>query len=749
MMPKLDTNGDELEVNLTNNEIEQIKNELKRDPSITEWGMFDVMHSEHCSYKSSRPKLKLFEDAEKNYNCVLAGPGQDAGVIDIGDNYALAFRIESHNHPSAIEPYHGAATGIGGIIRDILCMGVRPIALLDPLRFAPLKDNSHSQWLFKYVVKGIADYGNCTGIPTIGGEVEFDKSFESNCLVNVACIGLGTIEDFMHAPSRANNPGDYIILMGGSTGRDGIHGVTFASRTLTEMSEADRPAVQIGDPFTKKLIIEATLEAIKTGYVRGLKDLGGGGLSCALSELTGDGGTGASVDMGKIFIREPGMNSFEVMLSESQERMAFIVQPEGLEEVLNVFRKYEMAHAVIGRTDDTQVLKVYDGDNLVVNLPARALSDAPTIPRKEKRPDYLDDLIAQKTPELSKKLDDIIYELIASENICSKEWIYRQYDHEVGVRSVLKCGEGDSGVLRIIGTNKYISSSVGTNSKHCFLDPFNGSKGGMVEICGNVIANGAKPKAMVNCCNFGNPEIPESFWYFAESVKGMADFCREMKIPIVGGNVSFYNEDEATKTAIKPTPVIMIVGIIEGEKNIISMPFKDVGSDVLLIGKTKAELGGSEYHSVIYEIEGGIPPLVNEKEIKSIWDFVFELYENNLVKSNHDVNKGGFIITIAEMCFKNNIGVNLDLTTYQEENLKDDELLFSESVGRFIMETSKSDYNKIMEIGYKYKISVKKVGTTTKEPEIQVKGLKASNFTLNLKKMKHLYDSTIPNLMDK
>ncbi|MCJ7650359.1 MAG: AIR synthase-related protein, partial [Candidatus Lokiarchaeota archaeon] len=524
---------------------------------------------------------------------------------------------------------------------------------------------------------------------------------------------------------------------------------TFASRALTEMSEADRPAVQIGDPFTKKLIIEATLEAIKTGYVRGLKDLGGGGLSCALSELTGDGGTGASVDMGKIFMREPGMNSFEVMLSESQERMAFIVQPEGLEEVLNVFRKFEMAHAVIGRTDDTQVLKVYDGDNLVVNLPATALSDAPTIPRKEKRPDYLDDLLAQKTPEPSKKLDDIILELIASENICSKEWIYRQYDHEVGVRSVLKCGEGDSGVLRIIGTNKFISSSVGTNSKHCFLDPYNGSKGGMIEICGNVIANGARPKAMVNCCNFGNPEIPESFWYFAESVKGMADFCREMKIPIVGGNVSFYNEDEATKTAIKPAPVIMIVGIIEGEENIITLPFKDVGSDVLLIGKTKAELGGSEYHSVIYEMEGGTPPLANEKEIKLIWDFIFELYKGNLVKSNHDVNKGGFIIAVAEMCFKNNIGVNLDLNTFQKGNLKDDELLFSESVGRFIVETSKSDYDKIIDLGRKYKISVKRIGTTIMEPEIRVEGLKTSNFTLNLKKMKHLYDSTIPNLMDK
>ncbi|MHA1755728.1 MAG: phosphoribosylformylglycinamidine synthase subunit PurL [Promethearchaeota archaeon] len=747
-MPKIDVNGDELEVDLTEEEINKIKESLKREPSITEWGMFDVMHSEHCSYKSSRPLLKLFENAEKKYDYVLAGPGQDAGVIDIGDGYCLAFRIESHNHPSAIEPYHGAATGIGGIIRDILCMGVRPIALLDPLRFGHLKDNPHSQWLFRYVVKGIADYGNCTGIPTIGGEVEFDDSFESNCLVNVACIGLGTIEDFKHAPSKASFPGDYIILMGGSTGRDGIHGVTFASRTLTEMSEADRPAVQIGDPFTKKLIIEATLEAIKTGYVRGLKDLGGGGLSCALSELTGDGGTGAKVDLSKIYTREPGMNPFEIMLSESQERMAFIVRPEGLNKVLEVFKKYEVPHAVIGQTDDSKILKVFDKDRLVVNLPAVALSEAPPIPRKEKRPDYLDDLLTQKTPKPSKGLDEIIYDLIASENICSKEWIYRQYDHEVGVRSVVKCGDGDSGVLRIIGTNKFIAASVGVNSKHCYLDPYNGAKGGLVEVCDNVIANGAIPKAMVNCCNFGNPEKPESFWYFAQSVRGMADFCRNLHIPVVGGNVSFYNEDEKTKKAIKATPMIMIVGIIEGAENIITLPFKRVGDDVILIGDTKAELGGSEYHSVIFNIEGGKPPLVDDNKIKAIWDFIFELYSKKLVKANHDVNKGGFIITIAEMCFKEEFGVDLNLEGCFDNSLRDDEILFSESVGRFIIETDPKNYNEIMEIAEKYDISAKKIGVIIDKPIIKIRGLKSKIPEIDILKMKNLYYSTIPKIMD-
>ncbi|MFW9820013.1 MAG: phosphoribosylformylglycinamidine synthase subunit PurL [Candidatus Thorarchaeota archaeon] len=747
-MTKVIVNGKEAEVEMTNEEYDKVQELLERDPNITELGMFDVMWSEHCSYKSSRPKLRIFEDAEKNYEYILAGPGQDAGVIDIGDGYALAFRIESHNHPSAIEPYHGAATGIGGIIRDILCMGVRPIALLDPLRFGRLKDNPHSQWLFKYVVKGIADYGNCTGIPTIGGEVEFDDSFESNCLVNVACIGLGTIEDFKHAPSRAYNPGDYVVLMGGSTGRDGIHGVTFASRTLTEMSEEDRPAVQIGDPFTKKLIIEATLEAVKTGFVRGLKDLGGGGLTCATSELTGDGNTGGNIDLRKVFTREPGMNSYEIMLSESQERMAFIVKPEGLETVLDVFRKYEMAFAVIGRTDESKVLRVYDGDNLVVNIPSKALSESPTFKRQEKRPAYLDELLTQKTPISTLELDEIIYKLIASENICSKEWIYRQYDHEVGIRSVVKCGEGDSGVLRIIGTNKFIAASVGVNSKHCFLDPYEGAKAGLVEECANVIANGAKPMAMVNCCNFGNPEIPESFWYFSKSVEGMNNFCRNLRIPIVGGNVSFYNEDEVKKIAIKATPMMMIVGLIEGKENIITLPFKNIGDDILLIGETKAELGGSEYHSVIYSLEGGTPPMVDDSKIKATWDFLFELYKKKLVKANHDINKGGLIITIAEMCFKNMLGADLDFSNTINNDLRDDEFLFSESVGRFIIETNPNDYDTIMEISKQFNIEIKEIGVLNSNPEIHVSGLKSNSFELNLRKMKILFDSTIPNLME-
>jgi len=407
-----------------------------------------------------------------------------------------------------------------------------------------------------------------------------------------------------------------------------------------------------------------------------------------------------------------------------------------------------MNFAVIGRTDDSKVLNVYYGDKLVVSLPSKALSESPIFKRQERRPSYLDTLINQKTPTPTLGLDEIIYKLIASENICSKEWVYRQYDHEVGVRSVVKCGKGDSGVLRIIGTNKFIAASVGVNSKHCYLDPYEGAKGGLVEVCGNVIANGAKAMAMVNCCNFGNPEIPESFWYFSRSVEGMNDFCRSLKIPIVGGNVSFYNEDEVKKSAIKATPMIMIVGLIEGQENIITLPFKKSGNDIFLIGETKKELGGSEYHSVIYNIEGGQPPKVHESQIRALWDFLFELYKLKLIRANHDVNKGGFIITIAEMCFKNSMGAYIDLNHINRGDLRDDEFLFSESVGRFIIETNPKDYNTVTQIAEKYGVSAQKIGTIEKKPFIQIAGLTTKEIKLNVDKMKQLYDSTIPNLME-
>lgn len=745
-MPFVGEENDKVEVDLKEHEIEKIKSLLGRNAYSTEWGMFDVMGSEHCSYKSSKPKLKLFEPAEKNYDYVLAGPGQDAGVVSIGDGYCVAFRIESHNHPSAIEPYHGAATGIGGIIRDILCMGMRPIALLDPLRFGKIENNPHSQWLLKYVVKGIADYGNCTGIPTIGGEVEFDDSYEHNCLVNVACIGIGKEEDL--APSRASKPGDYAVLMGNSTGRDGIHGVTFASKTLTDSSEEDRPAVQIADPFSKKLIIEATVEAVKTGYIRGLKDLGGGGLSCASSELTGDGGTGLEFDVNKVFRREPNMTPFEVMLSESQERMTFIIKSEGIETVLEIFEKYEVPYAVLGRIDDTKILKVKDGEKTVVELDPTLLSDFPVIIREEKRPENLDALLKQETPSRKIDLDEIIYRLIGSPNICSKEWIYKQYDHEVGIRSVIKCGEADSGVLRILGTNKFISGSVGCNSKHCYLDPYEGAMGAVVEVGCNIIANGLKPIGMVNCCNFGNPEKPTSFWYFSKSVEGMADAIKFFRIPCVGGNVSFYNEDDVLKKVVKPTPVVMLLGYVEGKENLITLPFKEAGNLIFLIGETKNELGGSEYHSVIFDVEGGTPPKVNLEYVKNSWNLILSANKKSLIRAAHDVNKGGFLITILEMCFKNELGIELFLDNCFNNDLASEQILFSESVGRFIIEVDSSKENEFQALTKKFNVPSNKIGVIISEKVFIVNGLN-DTFNLDILMAKEQFYSALPRIMER
>ncbi|NVM53909.1 MAG: phosphoribosylformylglycinamidine synthase subunit PurL, partial [Candidatus Helarchaeota archaeon] len=466
-------------VDLKPDEIEKVKKMLGRTPNMVEVGMIDIMWSEHCSYKSSRPILKMLPTEAPH---VLIGPGEDAGVIDIGDGLVVTFKIESHNHPSAIVPYDGAATGIGGIVRDILCMGARPIALLDPLRFGSLT-SGHSRWLFEYVVKGIGDYGNCIGVPTVGGEVEFDESFEANCLVNVACVGVGKKEEIKR--SIANQVGDKLILMGGSTGRDGLGGVTFASRVLTDKSEEDRPAVQIGDPFTKKLIIEATLEALKTGYVHGLKDLGGGGFTCVCSELAGGGGTGVDVDLDKIFLREPGMIPYEIMVSESQERMMFVVDPNGVEIITDIFKKFEIPHAVVGTVTDTGNIHMQKDGKEAGVLPASILDDAPVIHRIKRKPEHIDRLKKIEAPSMPRDLTESIYQLLGSPNIADMGWVYHQYDHEVGVRTVIKPGHADAAVLRIFNTNKAIAVATDCNARHTYLDPYHGGAGATAEACRN------------------------------------------------------------------------------------------------------------------------------------------------------------------------------------------------------------------------------------------------------------------------
>ncbi|TFF88982.1 MAG: phosphoribosylformylglycinamidine synthase subunit PurL [Promethearchaeota archaeon] len=726
-------------MDLKDKELKQIKSDLEHEPNIVELGMFDIMYSEHCSYKSSRPILKLLPTEGER---VILGPGHDAGVVDIGDGDIVIFKSESHNHPSAIEPYNGAATGIGGIVRDILCMGARPVALLDPLRFGSL-DTSRTKWLFKYVVKGIADYGNCIGVPTVAGEVEFDKSFEQNCLVNVGCIGFGKKSDVK--PSAAQNVGDVLILMGGSTGRDGLGGVTFASRVLTDKSEEDRPAVQIGDPFTKKLIIEATLEAIKSGYINGLKDLGGGGFTCVCSELAGLGGTGLDINLNRVKLREKGMVPYEIVLSESQERMMFVVAPEGVKKVSSIFEKYDIPYSIVGTVSDTGRLKINYNDKVVADIPAKMLEETPIIKRKSKKPKRIEKAKKIDIPKCPDDLIDVLYRLLASPNIASQKYVYRQYDHEVGVRTIIKPGMGDAALLRVLEKNKGVAIATDCNSKYTYLDPYNGGGGALIEACRNIATIGAEPIAMVDCLNFGNPENPEVFWTFEQAVKGISDVAEDLEVPCVGGNVSFYNEDSTTKIAVKPSPSLTVIGLINDINKAITIPFKEKNEKIILLGKTFPELGGSEYLEYIHNIEGGKVPQIDTQREKNLIHAINEIINEELITASHDCSKGGLAIALIKMSISSEFGADIDFSKIQNE-LRDDFLLFSESHSRIIITTKKSNINKIKEIAQKYNVPFNIIGETTNKNNINIK-LKNVSLTYQINKMKKIYFETIPSYM--
>ncbi|MEM4206764.1 MAG: phosphoribosylformylglycinamidine synthase subunit PurL, partial [Nitrososphaerota archaeon] len=674
---------------------------------------------------------------------VVVGPGMDAGAIDINDGDVVVFKVETHNHPSAIEPYNGAATGIGGIVRDILCMGARPIALFDNLRFGELTSN-HSKWLFEYVVKGISDYGNCIGVPTVGGDVEFDDSYENNCLVNVGCIGLAKREDL--ALSIAKNIGDVLILMGGSTGRDGIHGVTFASRVLTEESEADRPAVQIGDPFTKKLIIEATLEAVKTGYVTGLKDLGGGGLTCAASEMSGAGGTGVTIDLDRVILREENMIPYEIMISESQERMLFVVKPEGVEAVTKIFDKYEVSYSVIGRVDDSQKVNVYKNGRLVAQVPSRMLSDPPVLNRPVKRPSYIDELAAVAPPSMPLNLAEVVYSLVSSPNLASKAWVYRQYDHEVGDRTVVKPGQADAVVLRVLGENKAIAAKSDATPSHSYLDPYNGGAGALAESCRNIAVTGAEPLAWVDCLSFGNPENPEVLWSFNETIKGLTDYALKLNIPCIGGNVSFYNEDEVSSRVVKPCPVVLTVGLIEDLSYITTMSFKHPGDVILMVGLTRREMGGSEYYTFYHRIQGGHAPVVNLDLEASTLKAVLKAVRTGKISAAHDCFRGGVAVSLIEMGMENSLSATVNLDGLSEEDLRFDEMLFSESHSRYLLTTRREYLNEIKRIFSQSNIPIKEIGVVTDSGRFifQYKGKRISCST---RKLRRLYYETIPRYM--
>jgi phosphoribosylformylglycinamidine synthase II len=579
---------------LSDFEYDRILELLGRAPNYLELSLFSVMWSEHCGYKNSRPLLRRFPNSGPN---VLQGPGENAGVVEVGDGWALAFKVESHNHPSAVEPYEGAATGVGGIIRDILAMGARPIALLDSLRFGPLKEG-RNRYLFQEVVRGIGGYGNAVGVPTVGGEVEFAPAYSGNPLVNAMCVGLIRTEDLVR--SRATGEGNLVVLLGSKTGRDGIHGATFASDELTEESESKRSNVQVGDPFAGKMLIECCLKLLDEGLLVSLQDLGAAGITSSASEMAAKGGVGIEIEADRVPLRESGMEPYEVVISESQERMLAVVEPGKAQRVLDLTARYGLVGAIIGRVAGHGELRVKSGGEIVGSVPAEHLADAPVYERDVVRPSYIDevqDLDLANIPEPG-DYNEALLRMLAHPNLCSRRSIFEQYDHQVGADTVVLPG-ADAAVMRITGTNLGYAITTDGQGRHCYLDPRGGGAATVVEAYRNLSCVGAKPVAITNCLNFGSPEKLEGYYQLAECIEGMAEACEALGTPVVSGNVSLYNETEAG--AVYPTPVVGMVGVLEDVRHHATPAFKREGDMVVVIGnRSGVSLAGSEYLEIIH-----------------------------------------------------------------------------------------------------------------------------------------------------
>src|SRR6202795_1052756 len=644
---------------LTPEEFEQIKKILGREPNFTELGVFSVMWSEHCSYKNSRRELKKFPTSGPN---ILVKAGEEnAGVVDIGDGWAVAFKIESHNHPSAIEPFQGAATGVGGIIRDIFTMGARPEFCLNSLRFGPISGDSPNvatnRRLFTGVVSGIAHYGNCIGIPTIGGEIYFDESFDGSPLVNFVCLGVLRHEEL--ARGAAEGAGNPVFYVGAETGRDGLAGAAFASRELTEESKEDRPAVQVGDPFKEKLLLEACLELLARDAVAGIQDMGAAGLTCSTCETASRGGTGVEIDLAKVPKREPGMTPYEILLSESQERM-LIIAKRGREEVVReVFEKWDVPCAEIGRVTDDGMMRVRNNGTLAAEIPAKPLADeAPLYSREAVAPRPTPPIDLASLPAIDNH--EALRQLLRDPTIASKNWVYRQYDHMVRTGTVVRPGS-DAAVFRVREANKILAATTDCNSLYCRLDPREGGRIAVAEAAPNLTCSGAPPLAVTDNLNFGNPYKPENFWQLREAVEGLSETCRAFGTPVVGGNVSLYNESPAG--VVDPTPTVAMVGLIENERHITTQFFKSAGDVIILVGEIGDEMGASHFLKVCHGRKEGLPPRLDIARELAVQNSVRELIRAGLVKSAHDCSEGGLAVALAESCLNPTglYGADIDL----------------------------------------------------------------------------------------
>jgi phosphoribosylformylglycinamidine synthase len=665
---------------LIDSEYAKILEVLGREPTITEIGMYAVMWSEHCGYKYSRPVLRLFKRYEEAMD---TGAVENAGVVDLGDGVGAVMKMESHNHPSAVEPFQGAATGVGGILRDIFTMGARPIAVLDSLRFGDLSD-ARTRYIFNGVVEGIAHYGNCIGVPTVGGEITFHKSFTGNPLVNAMAVG---IVDTRHvASAAAQGIGNPVIYVGSATGRDGIHGATFASVELGPDTESKRPNVQMGDPFQEKLLIEATLEALATGEIVGIQDMGAAGLTCSTCETAAKAGNGMTIDVRKVPAREPGMSPYEIMLSESQERMLAIAEKGAESRIVAIFNKWGLAAAVVGEVTDTGNVVVLDNGVVVADVPAKSLADdCPTYHLEAAEPAYIANLRAFDPGTLDEPADfnQVLVKLLSSLTIASKRWVYQQYDHMVQTQTTVVPGAADAAVLRLRGSSKGIALTADCNPRYCYLDPFVGAQHAVAEAARNIACVGARALAVTDCLNFANPEKPDRFWQFRRAVEGLAEACEALETPVISGNVSFYNE--TPESPIFPTPTIGMIGLMPDSDLAVRSAFAREDDTIWLLGAGTPTVSGSEFLSVVYDIEAGSPPDVDMHAERSLNEVIIEAAAKKLLRSAHDVSDGGLAVCLAESCISGFIGatVSLPVTALRVSNS-----LFGESGARVVVSVS-------------------------------------------------------------
>jgi len=741
-----------IEHGLNEEEYGRILNILGRIPTFTEIGIFSVMWSEHCSYKNSIAQLKTLP---RSGGKLLVGAGEEnAGLVDIGDGLAVAFKIESHNHPSAVEPYQGAATGVGGIMRDIFTMGARPIASLNSLRFGTL-DDARTRYLFAGVVKGIGDYGNSFGVPTVAGEVYFDESYQLNPLVNAMAVGIVTTSTF--ASATAKGVGNPVMIVGSSTGRDGIHGATFASEELSEKSESKRPSVQVGDPFTEKLLLEASLEIIRKGYLIGIQDMGAAGISCSTCEMSAKGKSGMKIDLDKVPLREAGMSAYEIMLSESQERMLCVVKKGYEDRVRDVFEKWDLHCEIIGEVINDDKLFINYKGKLEAELPPFELvlgGGAPVYIREQKEPAYIKEKRKfnfsslpepKNLPAGRQDIQETFLKVFSSPNIASKRWVYEQYDSMVRTNTIV--GPGcDSAVIYIKGTNlpdgnagKALAMKTDCNARYVYLNPREGAKIAVAESARNIVCSGGVPLAITNCLNFGNPYKPEIYWQFSEAIAGMGEACRFFDTPVTGGNVSFYNE--SPDRAVYPTPTIGMVGLIDDITNVTTSFFKNEGDLIYILGDDKEELGGSEYLKVIHKkVEGNCPQIDLPTE-KMLQNSILELIKKKLINSAHDVSEGGVVCAIAECCIINE-EKKLGATVMFPVKSRKDFTYFSETQSRIIVSVSignKSEFEKLLHSINQSFNHLGKVGGSV---------LKINDdINVTIENLADLYYNTIPRIM--